>query len=129
MLTVCIACAIGCLMSYSCRKDKKVKAGKGGNGTLRVMPRHHDKPITSCKIYVTYDATSSPDHYDDSVTCVSVNDTLMAIFPGLNNGNYYLTGKGYDASGPYDVHGGISFKLEKQEAERVYLPVGEESNQ
>lgn len=116
------------LTTVSCnRRDRGTEniGGKGGNAVLNVTPAHHGNNIDSCTIYIKYDAQDLPTSFDDSVVCVMTNGKPVASFSQLKNGNYYLTGKGWDPSIVNEVTGGIPFTITEQKEYNITLPVTE----
>lgn len=104
--------------------------GKGGNGTIKVTPRHHGSPIDSCTIYIKYNATDEPANkqYDDSMKCVQVGGLPVAAFTGLKKGNYYLYGYGWDPTltPPSAVKGAFAFNLSSETVQTIDLAVSED---
>ena len=101
-------------------------AGKGGNGTLKVTPKHDSSEIDSCTIYIKYNSLGVATIYDDSVKVVQVNNSPVATFGGLKKGHYYLYGKGWDTSINEAVMGGLPYELQQESAVSITLPVTED---
>ncbi len=100
-------------------------AGKGGAAVLNITPKHHSRNIDDCMIYITYNASTPPDRYDDSAKCVDKNGVPVATFQGLKKGNYYLSGVGYDPEIAETVKGGIPFTVEEEKAYDLIMAVSE----
>jgi hypothetical protein len=92
-------------ISIGCDKDKDpvvtppppVKAGKGGNNTLRIVPIHSGNNIDSCFLYIKYNALDMPSFFDDSVYCTyDSKKEFSGSFTNLQPGNYFLYAKGWD---------------------------------
>ena len=105
-------------------------AGKGGNATLHITPRHHGRQIDSCTIYVKYNATDKPadGRYDDSAQCVQAGGIPVATFSRLRKGKYYLYGYGWDPtlSPPQHVKGGYAYNLATETVQSTDLAVSED---
>ena len=105
-------------------------AGKGGNATLHITPRHHDKQIDSCTIYVKYNAVDTPANgvFDDSAKCMQVAGVPIATFSGLRKGKYYLFGYGWDPSltPAQHVRGGYAYSLTTETDQNIELAVSED---
>ena len=113
---------------FSCnRDDNKSTAGKGGNATLSVVPKHHDvfKNLINCKVFIKYNASDAPSFYDDSVSTVQISDEPTAVFTGLKTGKYYLYGTGFDTSIKQGVSGGAPYTISSETALEVDLAVTE----
>jgi hypothetical protein len=120
-----------CLFGISCKKsDDTSTGGKGGNGILKVTPRHHTRPIDSCTIYIKYNAVDAPANgvYDDSAKCVQEGGLPVATFTSLKKGNYYLFGYGWDPqlSPPQHVKGGYAYQLQQEITQTTDLAVTED---
>lgn len=116
----------------SCERDdpkpeetNTATAGKGGAAVLNVTPKHHSRNIDDCTIYITYNASTPPDRYDDSAKCVDKGGVPVATFQGLKKGSYYLTGSGYDPEIAETVKGGIPFTVEEEKAYDLIMAVSE----
>lgn len=105
----------------SCHKE-----GTGGKSSVSGTVRHHAAAIPACVIYIKYGATEFPgtdvSKYDAHTTA---DASAHYEFTGLQKGNYYLYGVGYDAAGPYPVTGGIGIKLKKGQSLTTDVPVTE----
>lgn len=118
-------------LASSCKKDETVDepeltGGKGGAATLRITPRHHNKPIDSCTIYIKYKAKDAPTApYDDSAKVLMVSGTPEATFSNLLKGQYYLYGRGYDPAITNTVKGGIPLEVTEEREYVVSVPVTE----
>lgn len=130
MKTIALA-VLSLTLLASCAKQDPIPtpdpnpAGKGGNATLLITPKHHGNLIDSCTIYVKYNATEAPATYDDSMKVTMRNGQPTAIFPNLKNGNYYLYGYGWDPSIQDTVLGGAPYTIASQDSLFVNLPVTE----
>lgn len=102
-------------------------AGKGGNATLRVVPKHHNvhKNIINAKVYIKYNAQDATTVFDDSADCIMVNGVSTASFNGLKKGNYYLMSRGYDSSINQSVKGGIPYTIKEEVSLDIVVPVTE----
>lgn len=111
------------LLAYSCKKGDDT-------ATLHVTPKHHTRPIDSCKIYIKYNATDSPANnaYDDSAKCVQVAGVPVATFSGLKKGNYFLYGYGWDPqlTPPRHVKGGYAYPIQEGGEQSIDLAVSED---
>lgn len=94
-------------LSISCKKE-----GTGGKATITGIARHHSTPIANAVIYIKYGATEfpgpDPSSYDLSVTA-DANGKYE--FSGMNKGDYYLYGIGYDPAPAAIVSGGTSVSI------------------
>ncbi len=121
------------LSSINCRKKESSSiAGKGGNANITLDLIHHytGRNIINGKVYIKYGAVELPSKllFDDSVTAIedSGDTAQIAVFVGLENGNYYFYGTGYDTSYHKPVHGGISYTITSQLPQTFNLFVSEE---
>lgn len=121
------AFTISVLVVWGCNRDDSTSniGGKGGNATLKVTPQHHTLNIDSCMIYIKYNATNTPDSYDDSAMCVPQDGAPVATFTQLKKGNYYLYGKGWDPSIVQSVKGGLTYEITQEQTIHIFLPVTE----
>jgi hypothetical protein len=126
LFAICIA-AVAMLAVAACnRKDEETDvAGKGGNAVLKVVPKHHDDEIDSCKVYIKYNTLDVASSYDDSASVIQVNGAPVATFSGLKKGKYYLYGKGWDASISKEVKGGLPQTIAEDKTYELTLPVSE----
>ena len=69
--------------------------------------KHHDRVISTGKVYLKYDATDKPGSYDQSAVVEMTEDGPVAIFPNKLPGRYYIYADGYDTTIGKDVSGGI----------------------
>ena len=117
------------LCFIACKTKDKTQPGKGGNATVNVFPQHHEvaKNLISFKVYIKYNTQDAPTSgvYDDSVTCTNHDSLVSGSFIGLQNGNYYFYGYGYDTSIKENVHGGAPYTITSQTAQNYNLPVSE----
>jgi hypothetical protein len=109
-------------------------AGKGGNATLKITPKHHSRYIDSCTVYIKYNTLDlpagdfSPSKYDDNAVCIKMNDSAgsaVATLSSLKKGKYFIYGVGWDKNGPYGVAGGIPVTITDEITYNVTLPVTE----
>lgn len=105
--------------------------GKGGNASLRVTTKHHEKLIDSMTVYIKYNTLSKPGdgtRYDDSAKVMKTPADTVAIFTGLKTGRYYLYGYGYDLrfTEP-DVVGGVPITITEEKEYKVLCPVSEKN--
>jgi hypothetical protein len=116
------------LMTTGCtRSDNSGGAGKGGSATLSIIAQHHTvtKNITTCKMYIKYNAQDVPAYYDDSIQCNVSDSEAVGIFSGLKTGNYYIYGFGYDSSVKQNVKGGMPYTISAETNQTVNLAVTE----
>lgn len=117
------------LLLTGCKRDEPIapggNAGKGGNATLKVVPKHHGIVIDSCTVYIKYNTQDASATYDDSVKCMPDNGVSTAIFSGLKTGNYYLYGNGWDDNINMGVIGGLPYIIKEENTFSVNLPVTE----
>lgn len=127
LLTGTITLAAGCKQDDD-QPEPGTGAGKGGNATLRVMPRHHSEPIDSMTVFVKYNAVDKPadGRYDDSAKVSVTGGVPIAVFTGLRKGNYYLYGYGWDRTPGYIVKGGYAYPLQNETDQSTELAVSED---
>jgi hypothetical protein len=117
------------LFVAACKRDEPVtpqpQAGKGGNATLKVIPKHHGNVVDSCTVYIKYNTQDAATNYDDSVKCIPDNGISTATFSGLKTGNYYLYGKGWDEDISMEVIGGLPYTITEETTLSINLPVTE----
>lgn len=138
LFSIFLAALIACLSS--CCKDP----GEGGDASLVVELRHHDKLIASqndsfagypqgfkTKIYLKYDAEespgTSPDAYDRVIEAAGAHAEHIHV-SGLKCGKYFIYGIGYDKDINAVVQGGIAFKIKHKERKKevdINIPVTE----
>lgn len=108
--------------------NKKVtpEGGKGGNAELRITPKHHQKTIDTCMVYIKYNATDMPSGYDDSARCMIIGSDTVAVFSGLKKGKYYLYGKGYDDGIFQTVDGGAPYEITTETVQSLNLFITED---
>jgi hypothetical protein len=123
----CVIALVSSAAFLSCNREDGNTAGKGGNATLRITPTHHgaSKSIIDFKVYIKYNATDKPSHYDDSASTVQVSGEPVALFTGLKKGNYYIYGYGFDTSIKQNVKGGIPYPVASETTLNIELPVTE----
>ena len=113
---------------YGCRK--KNTAGLGGNNELRVVARHHSTVLDSMMVYIKFNALDAPNDissYDISARVEIKDGDTMAIFTGLQDGEYYVFGKGFDPSIARVVKGGFPIEL-CEENLQTFLQVTEDGH-
>ncbi|NDC40506.1 MAG: hypothetical protein EBZ77_02995 [Chitinophagia bacterium] len=117
------------LLAAGCRTKDRALAGKGGQASLVVTPQHHlvTKNLVQMKVYIRYNSLEAPSGnvYDDSANCTTSGGVSTATFTGLNNGDYYIFGQGYDTSVKQPVRGGMPFSISVQTTQTASLPVSE----
>ena len=127
VLLILVCVGLGCS-----KKDDPIVyiGGKGGNGILKITPRHHGAQIDSCTVYIKYNSVDAPSDakYDDSAVCVLAGGIPVATISGLKRGNYYLYGYGWDPSlsPPAHVKGGLPYVLNDETSQTVALAVSED---
>ena len=118
LLTLFFALAIG---FSAC-----VEEGPGGTSTIDGITAHHGDPIPDTKVYIRYGSLESPGLdpalYDDSTTA---NAAAEFTFSGLQKGEYYLFGVGYDSAFGAPVRAGLPVELGSGEKVNVEVPVTE----
>jgi len=125
VILVVITCFI---TAQSCKKPVKVPTSGGGLGgtfTIVVTPEHHGFFVDTCTIYIKYNTLDAPANgiYDDSMVCLMVDTTPVAVFAGLRAGDYYIYAHGYHALyvPPY-VKGGVPCTLGTLDTVNVIVP-------
>ncbi len=84
-------------------------AGKGGHATLKVIPQFDGVDVDSCMIYIIYNSLDNVEIFDDSLAVKRIEDGRpFAEFKGLQPGDYYIYGKGWDIKRSLPVSGGIA---------------------
>ena len=91
------------LAAVGCKKHSGgtvTGGGKGGHETIRASAEHYGTLLDTATIYIKYGTLDEPADgvYDDSMVCVVVNDTPVAVFSGLTTGNYFFMAKGLHRS-------------------------------
>lgn len=116
----------------SCKRDEPVEvAGKGGNASIKAVPKHHSKYINNCTMYIKYNtndlpsATFSASQYDDSLKCMVVDGIPYATFTGLKKGKYYVYGLGYDSTIQQTVQAGKPVTITADQTYEITVPVTE----
>jgi hypothetical protein len=103
----------------SCKKE-----GTGGKSSISGRVMHHEAAIPGATIYIKYGAIDFPGSnatsYDASVISNAQGDYK---FEGLQKGDYYLYGMGYDTSG--ELRGGIAVKIRRNEDKEINVPITE----
>lgn len=117
------------LLAAACKPSKNNSVsggGKGGNVTIRLIPELWGEFVDTCMVYVKYGSLDAPagDIYDDSVLCITANDTPSATFTNLKVGLYYFYGKGYHtgAGHPPDVKGSKNCTISADGSYLFFLP-------
>lgn len=114
------------LLALSLGFSSCVQEGPGGTSTINGVAAHHDLPIPDTKVYILYGSKESPGTdpalYDDSTTA---NSSAEFSFTGLQKGEYYLYGIGYDSAIGEPVRAGIPVDLESGKTVEVVVPVTE----
>ena len=106
------------------------KGGSGGKATLNCSVFHHIKPIPGATVYIKYNATefpgADPSSYSDHQTASGASNSVT--FTGLNCGDYFLYGVGFDSSLMVPVTGGIHFQIkysDRKHTESTNIPITE----
>jgi hypothetical protein len=115
--------AIGCARKTEVIPEESRAIGDtGGRATLRVTPMYYEKYLDYSRVYIKYDATSSPNSatkypgdtlkYSAAITVSYIDGLPRAVFTRLKKGNYYIFTKGVDAAHPDTlVGGGAAFRV------------------
>ncbi len=103
----------------SCKKE-----GTGGKSSISGKVEHHGAAIPGSIVYIKYGAIDFPgtnvSTYDAQVNA----DAQGAYkFEGLQKGDYYLYGVGYDNAIVDNVSGGVAVKLRRNEDKEINVPV------
>ena len=113
----------------ACKKEK-CKAGAGGNLSLRLYMKHHQKAIPGCTVRIKYGAQDFPGangSYDATITAGSADTSVT--FSGLYCGDYYIYGTGIDSSltsTDKSVSGGIPYSTSQENGTiELVLPITE----
>lgn len=118
-----------CIGIVACnRSDKNITiAGKGGNASIHIIPKHHDisKNIINAKVFIKYNTQNAPSSFDDSVVCENLSGVPTATFNGLKKGDYYIASIGYDTSIKQNVKGGIPYQIKEEAELTITVPVTE----
>lgn len=119
----------------SCKREEPVEiAGKGGNASIKAIPKHHSKYITDCTMYIKYNTNDKPaavfsaSQYDDSLKCTTVDGIPSATFTGLKKGKYYVYGVGTDpavATNNGRVEAGKPVTITADQEYEINIPVTE----
>lgn len=116
----------------SCKRDEPVEAaGKGGNASIKAVPKHHSKYINNCTMYIKYNTNDLPSttfnasQYDDSLKCMVVDGIPYATFTGLKKGKYYVYGLGYDSTIQQTVQAGKPVTITADQTYEITVPVTE----
>lgn len=120
MKTKTMIAVIAIVAMASCKKE-----GTGGEATVATIVSHHSKVIPMATVYVKYGTKDFPgddvSKYDDSKVC---DKEGHVHFKGLQKGDYYFYGVGYDSSISAIVKGGVPLKItRKQRKEEIELGV------
>lgn len=109
------------LTVVACKKE-----GPGGKSSVSGLVKHHTTPIPNAIVYIKYGAIEFPgadvNQYDASVPA---DGNSHYEFSGLEKGNYYLYGVGYDSIVMQTVVGGVGVRLKKNQALSTDVPVTE----
>ena len=117
----------------SCSKKNDCNAGTGGSLTIVAFPQHHGRSIYSREnyrdtIFVKFNASDFPGVNPSSYDTKFIGDsgTNFVTLNGLQCGNYYFYGVGWDTTGPYRVTGGIPYStIQKTGSLNLAVPVTE----
>ncbi|MEM7035639.1 MAG: hypothetical protein AAF570_01595, partial [Bacteroidota bacterium] len=111
------------MLFVACKPDP----GPGGEAVINGVAKHHDDEIPNTKVYIKYGTLESPGLdpgvYDDSTTAGA---DARFQFSGLERGEYYVYGIGYDAAIDTTVRAGVPVNIEEAgEVIEILLPVTE----
>jgi hypothetical protein len=105
----------------SCKKE-----GTGGKSSVSGYVNHHSLRIPNATIYIKFGATEFPGSnagsYDASVTA---DPNGFYSITGLQKGDYYLYGVGYDSNISLPVTGGVAVELKRNKHTDANVPVTE----
>jgi len=111
MKTKIITAVLAIIVIASCKKE-----GTGGSATVATIVQHHSKNIPFATVYVKYGAKDFPgsdvSKYDANQKTDKEGHTH---FEGLQKGDYYFYGVGYDSSISAVVVGGVPVKISPKE--------------
>ncbi len=100
--------------------------GPGGTARIEGVTAHHEDLIPNANLYIQYGSLESPgidpSLYDDSTTS---NANAEFVFSGLEKGDYYVFGIGFDSAIGQTVRAGIPVTLKSGETVEVTVPVTE----
>ena len=100
--------------------------GIGGRATIIVIPEAYNFYVDTCMVFIKYGTLDAPllDAYDDSVSCVLVNDEPRAIFSRMKIGLYYFKVVGIHSGfgHPPNVRGGLSGLISKEDSIKFWVP-------
>ncbi len=112
---------VGILAFSACTEE-----GLGGKSSISGNVEHHGQPIPHAIVYIKYGASelpgTTPADYDAQVVAGA---DAHYIFEGLEKGDYYLYGIGYDSLIFENVVGGIYVDLHPKEDFETDIPVTE----
>ena len=90
------------------------KAGKGGKSTIEGLTKHHTRIIPFTTVYIKYNTQqlpgTDPSNFNDNVVSDSQGNYK---FSGLEKGNYFLFGIGFDSAISLPVRGGLPITIKK----------------
>ncbi len=109
MKSLLFSLALGVVFCTGCRKDDEPQqiAGKGGPVALRVSVVHHTAPIDTGMVYLKYNASTAPadEKWDDSARITKLGSApAQALFSGLKQGQYFISGIGYQGTNIPDYY-------------------------
>ena len=119
--------------SSSCKKNegcgKSGLPGLGGTASIAGYVRHHNNPIPLARVFLKFGAKEFPGSdttiYNLSVTADSGDAHYK--FEGINSGDYYLYGIGYDSTIPKTVLGGVPAEIcDGTQSVEINVPVTED---
>lgn len=127
-IKIATALILPIFMITSCQKKNEDIAGKGGGAVLKITPRHHNRAIDSCTVYLKYNTLDAPapgTNYDEAVKCVPENGKPVATFSNLKKGKYYIYGYGWDTEIEDTVMGGAPYTISAEQTYELNLAVTE----
>lgn len=116
-------------MGMCCNTDDPkppLTGGTGGNSSITLFPKHHERAIPGVRIWIKYAANEKPSDtskFDTVIQCAPT--ALSGKFSLLKKGSYYIYGIGYDSSISMNVKGGIPYELKDNENAEIILPITE----
>ena len=72
----------GISLSACTRPENENTAGKGGDATLRIVPKHHNenKNIINGKIYIKYNAQDAPSTFSADYSLFQSDSSLIILW-------------------------------------------------
>ena len=114
------------IIVLSCNKeDEKCVAGSGGNITLVLFPKHHNKSVRPYSAWVKYNTQNAPGttaaDYDLVVSADTTEDHIHLA--NMKCGEYYIYMNGYDTAIKEAVKGGIPYTVPENPTGEVDIDV------